>query len=100
MPLIVFRTRLRPEARERYAAHVERMVSLARAMPGFVSIKDYAAEDGERLALIEWESHETLAAWRDRPEHRAAQHAGRADYYDWYALDVCDVVRRSRFPAG
>lgn len=66
-------------------------------MPGFRSAKDFTADDGERLALIEFASVGELAAWRDHPEHRAAQARGREAYYSEYAIDICSVVRRSRF---
>jgi len=66
-------------------------------MPGFVAAKDFTAEDGERLALIEWEGGDALAAWRDLAEHRAAQEQGRASYYAEYRLDVCEIARTSSF---
>jgi hypothetical protein len=34
-------------------------------MPGYI---DYAAEDGESVSVIEFESLETLQAWREHPE--------------------------------
>ena len=65
MMVIVFRSRLRsgvdPEA---YAARVSEVLGWAREMPGFRSIKDFGAEDGERLALIEFDSAAELEAWR------------------------------------
>ena len=67
-------------------------------MPGFVSAKTFVAEDGERVTLVEFDSPETQAAWRDHPEHRQAQAAGRDAFYSEYALQVCGVERESRFP--
>jgi ketosteroid isomerase-like protein len=69
-------------------------------MPGLVAAKDFAAEDGERLALIEFDSAERLAAWRGHAEHAAAQARGRARYYAAYAIDVCAPLRRARFDAA
>ena len=99
MPLIVFRSRLKAGVDlAAYDAHVAEIYGYAEKMPGFVSIKDFASPDGERLALIEFESHAELEAWRDHPEHRKAQAAGRERYYTDYSLEICDVVRTSRFP--
>ncbi len=98
--LIVFRSRLMPGVAEAYAPRAERMYELARSMPGYVSSRDYLAEDGERVALIEFESAETLRAWREHPEHRSAQAEGRERWYQSYTLSVCRVLRESRFVHG
>ena len=46
-------------------------------MPGFVDFKSFVADDGERVSIVTFASVETHRAWRDHPEHRAAQHMGR-----------------------
>ncbi len=67
-----------------------------------MDVKAYTAEDGERLTIVRWRDLETLKKWREDPEHRAAQGAGRARWYEHYELEVAEVVRESRFarPAG
>jgi len=35
-------------------------------MPGFVSYSQYASPDGEGVAVVEFESHETAAAFASR----------------------------------
>lgn len=95
--LIVFRSRLWPGVADAYGPHAERVYERATAMPGFVSAKDYVAQDGERVALIEWAGASELAAWRDLPTHREAQQQGRGQYYSEYRLDVCEIARTSSF---
>ncbi|MBW8372275.1 MAG: antibiotic biosynthesis monooxygenase [Thiobacillus sp.] len=99
MVTIVFRTRLRPDAD---VAELEglgaRMAELATAMPGFVSYKDFAAADGEALSLIEFASLETLAAWRNHPEHLEAQRRGRESFFSEYHIQVCEPLRAYSFP--
>lgn len=98
--VVIFRNRLRPDAGADYAATGDAMYALAEQMPGFIASKDFVAEDGERLALVEFESDETLAAWREHPDHRQAQADGRGKWYSEYSLQVCDVIRSSRFDAS
>jgi len=95
--VILFRSRLRPEIEVAYARDAAAMAELARAMPGFASSTDFVAADGERLALIEFDSSAQLGAWRDHAQHRAMQQRGREVYYTAYTLQVCGVVRESRF---
>jgi hypothetical protein len=44
------------------------MDELASGRLGFLSDKDFAAEDGALVAIIEYASVEELAAWRAHPE--------------------------------
>ena len=99
MVAIIFRSRIKPGVDADIEAVGSRMVELASAMPGFLSYKDFAAADGENLALIEFASPETLAAWRDHPEHKEAQQRGRLEFFSEYRIQVCTPVRVSEFNA-
>lgn len=98
MVVIVFRARLRPEVNQEALTQLgQRMYEIASSMPGYISYKDFAAEDGESVAIVEFESLETLAAWREHPEHQAAQQRGRDEFFAEYHIQVCTPVRDSRF---
>jgi heme-degrading monooxygenase HmoA len=98
MVVIVFRSRLREDAdMAALEAMGARMYELASAMPGFISYKDFAAQDGELVTVVEFESLETLAAWRDQPEHRIAQQRGRDEFFAEYHIQVCVVARDYAF---
>ena len=88
----VFRSRLRDDAGPDYHETAERLEALARAVPGFVDYKFFHAEDGERVSLVTFASHEAQAIWRQHVEHRAAQARGRAEWYAWYSIQVADCV--------
>lgn len=100
MIVTVFRSRLRPGLRDEYVALANRMNELAKAMPGYVSHKDFFAEDGERLAIVEFASAEDQRAWRTNVEHRAAQKLAREKYYTEYRIQVCKLERESCFAAA
>ncbi len=93
MILTIFRSRLRPEHLDEYREVAERIHALAVAMPGFVSIKTFTAEDGERVSIVEFATREAHNAWRDHPEHREAQRLGRERFYSEFSIRVCEVVR-------
>lgn len=98
MVVIVFRTRLKPGAQlEKMAQVGARMYEIASAMPGYLSYKDFAAEDGENVSVIEFESLETLAAWREHPEHKIAQQQGRDEFFSEYHVQICTPVRDYSF---
>jgi heme-degrading monooxygenase HmoA len=98
MILTVFRARLRADADIDGATTLnERMVELATTMPGFVSYKDYAAEDGENVTIVEFASEAEQMAWRNQPEHRDAQERGRREFFAEYKIQVCRVERSYTF---
>jgi heme-degrading monooxygenase HmoA len=97
MIVTVFRSRLMPGVREEYIALVDRMVELAATMPGYISHNGIFAEDGERVTVVEFEHEEGMRAWRTNPEHRAAQKKAREIYYSEYSIQVCNVVRETKF---
>jgi heme-degrading monooxygenase HmoA len=96
----VFRSRLRADATQNgYPDLAARLEARARAMPGFVDFKSFAAPDGERVSVVVFDSWEHHDAWRDDTEHREAQRRGRERFYASYAITVCESVRRVAFLA-
>ncbi|MES3003824.1 MAG: antibiotic biosynthesis monooxygenase [Pseudomonadota bacterium] len=95
----IFRSRLNPDpsTQEEYARWAARMNELAQGMPGFVSVKTFGADDGERVTIAEFESAETLRAWSMHPEHIEAKKKGRTGFYLDYRVQVCEVLRDSAF---
>ncbi len=99
MLITVFRSRLRLGVRDEYVALADEMEKIARTMPGYVSRKDFFADDGERMTIVEFEHEEGLHAWRTNPEHIAAQELARQKYYTEYHIQVCTLDRESKFKA-
>lgn len=97
MMVIVFRSRLAAEAGADYGETADAMLAKASTMPGFVEFKQFKADDGERLALIHWESPETLRAWAEDLKHQDAQRRSRERWYTTYTIEVAEVQRTSRF---
>jgi heme-degrading monooxygenase HmoA len=98
MVVVVFRARLKPTADQTALVQLgQRMYALASSMPGYLSYKEFAAEDGETVAIVEFESLETLAAWRKHPEHEVVQQRGRDEFFLEYHIQVCTPVRDYRF---
>ena len=98
MFLVVFRNRKRADIdAAAYGAEADKMERMARRQPGFVSFKSYVADDGEVIALSEWDDEDAALAWRRVAEHSAAQSRGRAEFYEDYTLFACKHPRIHRF---
>jgi len=98
MVITLFRSRLRPEHAKEYGEWAARIHDLAVKSPGFVSIKTFTAEDGERVSIVEFESEEAVRQWREQPDHRQAQELGRKLFYSEYNIQVCHPIRSYSFP--
>jgi heme-degrading monooxygenase HmoA len=93
----LFRFRMRdltPAQREEYNSTLEELLTLASAMPGFISFRHYTSDDGETFAVVEFASADALAAWRDHPDHRKAQQRGQNEFYSEYEIINCTVMHR------
>jgi heme-degrading monooxygenase HmoA len=93
MVITIFRSRLDAKNEAEYRVAAERMREIAMGMPGLVSFKAFAADDGERLSMIVFDSVEAQKAWREHPEHREAQRRGWESFYSEFSLVVCENPR-------
>jgi heme-degrading monooxygenase HmoA len=97
MLVILFRSKLTPEAGEDYNAMSEELHLLVRDNPGFADVKHYKAEDGERLTVVWFKDKESLREWRQLPRHREAQSTGRKKWYEYYKMEVATIDRVTSF---
>src|SRR5262245_166026 len=98
MVVVVFRARLKPGVNMMELVKVgERMYELVSSMPGYISHKDFTAEDGENVSIFEFDCLESVAAWREHPEHKQAQRRGRKEFFAEYHIQVCSTIRDYRF---
>ncbi len=62
---------------------------------GFLSIERFESlkMPDKILSLSFWRDEAAIATWRNGPEHRAAQHAGRNGIFADYRLRIAGVIR-------
>ena len=78
-----------------YLATARRLRELALGRYGcidFVSVSEGECE----LAISWWENEEQIRAWKQDPEHLAAQARGREYWYGDYEVQVVEVKRSYR----
>ena len=98
MMVVLFRSRLTDAAAaDGYPEMAQEMEDTARSMPGFVDVKAFTADDGERLTVVWWQDEDTLRGWREHVRHSMAQRLGRQKWYAYYKIEVAEVVRDNAF---
>lgn len=100
MVVILFRSKLTDVAGADYGEMAGQMDAHARTFPGFMDVKAFKADDGERLTLVWWQDEETLRVWAKDVRHREAQKLGREKWYQYYKIDVAHVIRSNHFDRG
>ena len=50
-------------------------------------------EGDQEIAISYWETEQQILAWRNDPEHKLAQAAGREKWYRSFSVDVCEITR-------
>lgn len=76
-----------------YEATAERMVELARGMPGFLGIESVRGADGFGITVSYWRDEASIAAWRQHGEHAIAQERGRREWYVHYDIRIARVEK-------
>jgi len=98
MYLVVFRNRKRADIdAAQYAADAQDMEKLARSQAGYRAFKSYTSEDGEVVAISEWDDEASARAWGKQAEHMLVQGRGRAEYYEEYTLFGANEPRVHQF---
>ena len=97
MLVILFRSKLTPEAGSDYLDKGEEILAHAKTQPGFVDYKQYLSADGERLTVVRWKDEATLEGWRIDPKHRTAKKLGRERWYADYHIEIAKIFHESRF---
>jgi len=82
---------------EGYEATAERMVELARTMPGFLGIDSARNPDGFGITVSYWQDDASIRHWQQHAEHLQAQALGKSRWYESYQLHVGKVERERHF---
>lgn len=93
---------------DEYLDHAARLRPVLEQIDGFISIERFQSlsQPGKLVSLSFWRDEDAVRRWREHPQHRATQAAGRAGIFADYRLRVAQVVRdyglyeRAQAPAG
>jgi len=95
MIAVIFEVQPAEDQRSRYLELAAALRPDLDLIDGFVSIERFESlsEPGKILSLSFFRDEAAVAAWRNRPSHRASQALGRGGVFDAYRLRIADVLR-------
>ena len=76
-----------------YASMAAEMEALASKQPGYLGIESARGADRIGITVSYWRDEESVRAWKAVARHRAAQAAGRAQWYEHFEVRVACVER-------
>ena len=85
---VIFISRLSADTRG-YAQTAERMLQIARDMPGFLGFESAREQVG--ISVSFWRDRASIDHWRQHGEHLQAQAEGRQRWYRDYQLHIARV---------
>lgn len=93
---------------DEYLDHAARLRPLLEQIDGFISVERFQSlsQPGKLVSLSFWRDEDAVRRWREHPQHRATQAAGRAGVFSDYRLRVAQVARdyglyeRAQAPEG
>ena len=95
MIAVIFEVEPSEDGQASYLEHAARLLPMLERMDGFISVERFQSLSNPHklVSLSFWRDEASVRAWREHPEHRATQAAGRAGVFDDYRLRVATVVR-------
>ena len=95
MIAVIFEAVTSANSKSAYLDAAARLRPLLAEVDGFIAIERFESltQPGKILSLSFWRDAAAVERWRNLPEHREVQAAGRAGIFSDYRLRVAEVLR-------
>lgn len=95
MIAVIFEVQPAPGQMDHYLDHAARLRPLLDDHAGFISVERFRSlsDPTKLLSLSFFDDEAAITRWRNGPEHRKTQSAGRAGIFENYRLRIADVSR-------
>ena len=71
----------------------DRMLELAKTMPGYLGVESVRDGDGVGITVSYWKTAEDIRNWKRNAEHLRAQEGGKSTWYAQFAVRIAKVER-------
>jgi len=95
MIAVIFEVVPHPDRKQTYLDIAAKLLPQLQQIDGFISIERFQSlsDPGKILSLSFWRDEQAVTHWRNTPEHRQAQEAGRGGVFTDYRLRIGSIVR-------
>ncbi|MDQ7049964.1 MAG: antibiotic biosynthesis monooxygenase [Enterobacterales bacterium] len=71
------------------------MLEAVHKQSGFIAAYSARETDGIGITNSYWRDIEAIEAWKNDTAHRAIQNKGKTQWYQWFQLQVCEIIRQN-----
>jgi len=79
-----------------YQQAASQMLEAVHKQPGFIAAYSVREEDGIGITNSYWRDIQAIEAWKNDAAHRAIQAKGKNQWYQWFQLQVCEIIRQNQ----
>ncbi|MDC1174103.1 antibiotic biosynthesis monooxygenase [Bacteriovoracaceae bacterium] len=90
---VIFKTQRDLPIPNEYLEINKKMVQLVTEYGGYVSIDSVMNDTGKGISISYWKSLNDIKKWKENIEHLQAQESGKTKWYDYYKVEVCEIIR-------
>ena len=76
-----------------YTRAADQRMSAVHFQPGFIAVYTARNDEGIGITNSYWSSLEAIKGWKADKAHQAIQNKGKSQWYQWYQLQVCEIVK-------
>jgi len=76
-----------------YDKAADQMMQAVQNQIGFVAVYSARDNNGVGITLSYWTNLDAISSWKNNNTHQAIQRKGKTQWYDWYQLQVSEIVR-------
>jgi len=87
---------IRTDTDEGYAQTAQHMEALAEKQPGYLGFETIGS-GGKSISISYWDTLDNIAAWKNLPDHVAAQKSGQEKWYKNYIVRIAKVEKEYSF---
>ncbi len=94
---VIFTSQRREGSDQAYNEMSEKMLSMVKNQPGFISADSLRNADGFGITISYWSTLESIKDWKSDGEHVKAQDHGRSSWYSAYSVRICHIAKEYSF---
>jgi len=84
---------LLPEGSPGYQKAADQMLASVEQQQGFIGSYSVRNEQGLGITNSYWKNLTAIEQWKNNKAHLSIQKKGKEDWYQWFQLQVCEIVR-------
>lgn len=89
---VIFKTQRDLPVPKEYLEVNRRMVELLKNWKGYLGVDSVMNDQGKGVSISYWSCLDEIKNWKNNAEHLMAQSKGKAEWYKYYKVEICELL--------